>query len=149
VYACVFKTEFTYPIQGLQREDLVVKFGSLTQQSFSSSSLTPLMDIVAAYENVSVHTPISSAPHSFHSALDTAESAPFRTNGLFESYAEGMGRSRASWVHVPLFQSGYQLIVPAGAISSRIRLHNAIYIGPRGERYVCISIAINDLHYEG
>ncbi|KAJ7859433.1 hypothetical protein B0H13DRAFT_2075126 [Mycena leptocephala] len=39
---------------GLQREDLVVKFGSLTQQSFSSSSLTPLMDIVAAYENRSI-----------------------------------------------------------------------------------------------
>ncbi|KAJ7915360.1 hypothetical protein B0H13DRAFT_2000534 [Mycena leptocephala] len=39
---------------GLQREDLVVKFDSLTQQSFSSSSLTPLMDIVAAYENRSI-----------------------------------------------------------------------------------------------
>ncbi|KAJ7859427.1 hypothetical protein B0H13DRAFT_1640061 [Mycena leptocephala] len=39
---------------GFQREDLVVKFNSLTQQSFSSSSLTPLMDIVAAYENRSI-----------------------------------------------------------------------------------------------
>ncbi|KAJ7366891.1 hypothetical protein DFH08DRAFT_835794 [Mycena albidolilacea] len=39
---------------GLQREDLVVKFGSLTQQSFSSSSLKPLVDVVAAHENRSI-----------------------------------------------------------------------------------------------
>ncbi|KAG5648417.1 hypothetical protein DXG03_004991 [Asterophora parasitica] len=36
---------------GLQREDLVVKFGSLTHQAFSSSSLMPLADFVAANEN--------------------------------------------------------------------------------------------------
>lgn len=53
--SCRFQveTEIRYPIQGLQREDLVVKFGSLTQQSFSSSSLKPLVDVVAAHENVS------------------------------------------------------------------------------------------------
>ncbi|KAJ7821929.1 hypothetical protein B0H14DRAFT_2371001 [Mycena olivaceomarginata] len=39
---------------GLQREDLVVKFGSLTQQSFSSLSLKPLVDVVAAHENRSI-----------------------------------------------------------------------------------------------
>ncbi|KAJ7134644.1 hypothetical protein C8R44DRAFT_430786 [Mycena epipterygia] len=39
---------------GLQRNDLVVKFGSLTQQSFSSSSLKPLVDVVAAHENRSI-----------------------------------------------------------------------------------------------
>ncbi|KAJ7761490.1 hypothetical protein DFH07DRAFT_740009 [Mycena maculata] len=40
--------------QGLQRNDLVVKFGSLTQQSFSSSSLKPLVEVVAAHENRSI-----------------------------------------------------------------------------------------------
>ncbi|KAF7365198.1 hypothetical protein MVEN_00391400 [Mycena venus] len=39
---------------GLQRDDLVVKFGTLTQQSFSSSSLKPLVDVVAAHENRSI-----------------------------------------------------------------------------------------------
>ncbi|KAK7048381.1 hypothetical protein R3P38DRAFT_2868986 [Favolaschia claudopus] len=39
---------------GLQRDDLVVKFGSLTQQSFSSSSLKPLVDVVSAHENRSM-----------------------------------------------------------------------------------------------
>jgi len=39
---------------GLQREDLVIKFGSLTQQSFSSSSLKPLVEVVAAHENRSI-----------------------------------------------------------------------------------------------
>ncbi|KAJ7644153.1 hypothetical protein FB45DRAFT_897072 [Roridomyces roridus] len=39
---------------GLQREDLVVKFGSLTQKSFSSSSLKPLVEVVAAHENRSI-----------------------------------------------------------------------------------------------
>ncbi|KAJ7675803.1 hypothetical protein DFH06DRAFT_668896 [Mycena polygramma] len=39
---------------GLQRSDLVVKFGTLTQQSFSSSSLKPLVDVVAAHENRSI-----------------------------------------------------------------------------------------------
>ncbi|KAJ6559173.1 hypothetical protein DFH09DRAFT_521708 [Mycena vulgaris] len=39
---------------GLQRGDLVVKFGTLTQQSFSSSSLKPLVEVVAAHENRSI-----------------------------------------------------------------------------------------------
>jgi len=39
---------------GLQRGDLVVKFGTLTQQSFSSSSLTPLVEAVASHENRSI-----------------------------------------------------------------------------------------------
>ncbi|KAJ7109750.1 hypothetical protein C8R43DRAFT_904566 [Mycena crocata] len=39
---------------GLQRGDLVVKFGTLTQQSFSSSSLTPLVEVVSAHENRSI-----------------------------------------------------------------------------------------------
>ncbi|KAJ7175884.1 hypothetical protein C8R46DRAFT_1079909 [Mycena filopes] len=39
---------------GLQRGDLVVKFGTLTQQSFSSSSLTPLVEVVASHENRSI-----------------------------------------------------------------------------------------------
>jgi len=39
---------------GLKRDDLVVKFGSLTQRSFSSSSLQPLVEVVAAHENRSI-----------------------------------------------------------------------------------------------
>ena len=39
-------------IQGLQRGDLIVKFGQLNKQSFSSSSLQPLADLVAESENV-------------------------------------------------------------------------------------------------
>jgi 26S proteasome non-ATPase regulatory subunit 9 len=39
-------------IQGLQRGDLIVKFGHLNKQSFSSSSLQPLADLVAESENV-------------------------------------------------------------------------------------------------
>jgi len=39
--------------QGMQREDLVVKFGHLTSQSFSSSSLQILAELVAVSENVS------------------------------------------------------------------------------------------------
>ncbi|KAJ7288330.1 hypothetical protein C8J57DRAFT_1445707 [Mycena rebaudengoi] len=39
---------------GLLRNDLVVKFGTLTQHSFSSSSLKPLVDVVAAHENRSI-----------------------------------------------------------------------------------------------
>ncbi|KAJ7250851.1 hypothetical protein B0H12DRAFT_1120101 [Mycena haematopus] len=39
---------------GLQRDDLVIKFGALTQQSFSSSSLKPLVDVVAEHENRSI-----------------------------------------------------------------------------------------------
>ncbi|KAJ6613319.1 hypothetical protein B0H10DRAFT_2049169 [Mycena sp. CBHHK59/15] len=39
---------------GLQRNDLVIKFGSLIQESFSSSSLKPLVDVVAAHENRSI-----------------------------------------------------------------------------------------------
>lgn len=35
------------------RDDLVVCFGSLTRASFSSTSLQPLADLVAAQENVS------------------------------------------------------------------------------------------------
>ena len=40
------------PLQGLQREDLVVKFGHLTSQSFTSSSLQILAELVAVSENV-------------------------------------------------------------------------------------------------
>ena len=40
--------------QGMQREDLVVKFGHLTSQSFSSSSLQILAELVAVSENVSI-----------------------------------------------------------------------------------------------
>jgi len=36
---------------GLQRGDLIVKFGHLNKQSFSSSSLQPLADLVAESEN--------------------------------------------------------------------------------------------------
>jgi len=36
---------------GLQREDLIVKFGGLTQRSFSSGSLQPLVNLVSASEN--------------------------------------------------------------------------------------------------
>ncbi|KAF8123079.1 hypothetical protein K438DRAFT_1913225 [Mycena galopus ATCC 62051] len=39
---------------GLQRNDLVIKFGELTQQSFSSSSLAPLVEVVAANQNRSI-----------------------------------------------------------------------------------------------
>ncbi|KAJ7505303.1 hypothetical protein B0H11DRAFT_414905 [Mycena galericulata] len=39
---------------GLQRDDLVVKFGSLAQHSFSSSSLNPLVEVVMAHENRSI-----------------------------------------------------------------------------------------------
>ncbi|CAE6413808.1 26S proteasome non-ATPase regulatory subunit 9 OS=Bos taurus GN=PSMD9 PE=1 SV=1 [Rhizoctonia solani AG-1 IB] len=36
---------------GLEREDLVLAFGSLTAQSFSNSSLQPLAQLVASHEN--------------------------------------------------------------------------------------------------
>ncbi|KAF9463050.1 hypothetical protein BDZ94DRAFT_1282702 [Collybia nuda] len=36
---------------GLQREDLVIKFGQLNYRTFTSSSLQPLADIVASNEN--------------------------------------------------------------------------------------------------
>jgi len=36
---------------GLKRDDLVLKFGSLGHQSFTSSSLTPLAELVAESEN--------------------------------------------------------------------------------------------------
>ncbi|QRV92507.1 26S proteasome non-ATPase regulatory subunit 9 [Ceratobasidium sp. AG-Ba] len=36
---------------GLQREDLILAFGSLTAQSFSGSSLQPLAQLVASHEN--------------------------------------------------------------------------------------------------
>jgi 26S proteasome non-ATPase regulatory subunit 9 len=39
--------------QGLQREDLIVQFGHLTRQSFDSTSLSRLTDLVAASENAS------------------------------------------------------------------------------------------------
>jgi 26S proteasome non-ATPase regulatory subunit 9 len=39
--------------QGLQREDLILKFGHLDHRSFSSTSLQPLADLVASSENVS------------------------------------------------------------------------------------------------
>jgi len=42
---------------GLQRGDLVVKFGALTQRSFPSSSIEPLATLVAGSENLSL--PIS------------------------------------------------------------------------------------------
>ncbi|KAJ6477417.1 hypothetical protein C8R47DRAFT_984887 [Mycena vitilis] len=48
------KLSLTTPPKGLQRNDLVVRFGALTQQSFSSSSLKPLVDVVAAHENRSI-----------------------------------------------------------------------------------------------
>jgi 26S proteasome non-ATPase regulatory subunit 9 len=38
--------------QGLQTQDLIVKFGQLTRQSFSLPSLQPLADVVSAHENV-------------------------------------------------------------------------------------------------
>lgn len=44
--------------QGLQREDLVVKFGQLNHQSFTSSSLQPLADLVATNENVGSVLPL-------------------------------------------------------------------------------------------
>ncbi|KAF7346345.1 26s proteasome non-atpase regulatory subunit 9 [Mycena sanguinolenta] len=67
---------------GLQRDDLVVKFGALTQRSFSSSSLKPLVDVVAEHENRSI-------------PLKVLRSGQ---NVFFESDAQGMGRSGASWV---------------------------------------------------
>ncbi|KAF8685750.1 26S proteasome non-ATPase, regulatory subunit [Rhizoctonia solani] len=36
---------------GLQREDLILAFGSLTARSFSNSSLQPLAQLVASHEN--------------------------------------------------------------------------------------------------
>ncbi len=41
---------------GLQREDLILKFGSLVKSSFSSpSNLTPLATVVSQNENVSIY----------------------------------------------------------------------------------------------
>ncbi|KAF9267390.1 hypothetical protein L218DRAFT_894633 [Marasmius fiardii PR-910] len=39
---------------GLQREDLVLKFGTLVHSSFTSASLQPLTEVVAANENKSI-----------------------------------------------------------------------------------------------
>lgn len=44
--------KLTHRWQGMQREDLVVKFGHLTSQSFTSSSLQMLAELVAVSENV-------------------------------------------------------------------------------------------------
>lgn len=40
-------------LQGLQREDLIVKFGGLSHRSFTAGSLQPLVSLVGANENVS------------------------------------------------------------------------------------------------
>lgn len=45
--------------QGLQREDVFLKFGSLTASSFVGSSLTPLVQLVAAHENVCIAVSLS------------------------------------------------------------------------------------------
>ena len=40
--------------QGLQRDDLIVKFGQLDESSFKSKTLQPLADLVAENEDVSI-----------------------------------------------------------------------------------------------
>ena len=40
-------------LQSLRREDLILKFGSLTRSSFAANSLQPLSDLVSVNENVS------------------------------------------------------------------------------------------------
>ncbi|KAI0917250.1 hypothetical protein AcW1_007507 [Taiwanofungus camphoratus] len=47
---------------GLMRDDLVVSFGSLTRASFSSTSLQPLADLVAAQENREISVQILRPP---------------------------------------------------------------------------------------
>lgn len=43
-----------YPIKGLIRGDLIVKFGQLVYTSFTSGSLTPVAELVGSSENVSL-----------------------------------------------------------------------------------------------
>ncbi|KAF8503213.1 hypothetical protein BU17DRAFT_58549 [Hysterangium stoloniferum] len=42
-------------VSGLLREDFIVQFGSLTSSAFSSRSLQPLADLVAAHENQTIN----------------------------------------------------------------------------------------------
>jgi 26S proteasome non-ATPase regulatory subunit 9 len=50
----IYASNETRNDQGLQRGDLVAKFGQLNESSFQSNSLQPLADLVAENENVSV-----------------------------------------------------------------------------------------------
>ncbi|KAJ7095848.1 hypothetical protein B0H15DRAFT_774817 [Mycena belliarum] len=54
---------------GLSRGDLVVKFGPLTQGSFSSSSLKPLVELVAAHENRSIPLKVQRAQNDVFLSL--------------------------------------------------------------------------------
>ncbi|PCH40064.1 hypothetical protein WOLCODRAFT_136632 [Wolfiporia cocos MD-104 SS10] len=47
---------------GLMREDLILSFGSLTKSSFSSTSLQPLAEFVAARENREIAVQVLRAP---------------------------------------------------------------------------------------
>jgi 26S proteasome non-ATPase regulatory subunit 9 len=51
VYIIILKRVY---FQGLQRDDLIVKFGQLDESSFKSNSLQPLADLVAENEQVSI-----------------------------------------------------------------------------------------------
>ncbi|KAI0927158.1 hypothetical protein AcV5_007768 [Taiwanofungus camphoratus] len=55
-------TELQPFAKGLMRDDLVVSFGSLTRASFSSTSLQPLADLVAAQENREISVQILRPP---------------------------------------------------------------------------------------
>jgi len=44
---------------GLRREDLIVKFGSLTRSSFTATSLQPLADLVSVNENREIQVIVS------------------------------------------------------------------------------------------
>ncbi|KAJ7672730.1 hypothetical protein B0H17DRAFT_947553 [Mycena rosella] len=93
---------------GLQRGDLVVKFGSLTQQSFSSSSLKPLVDVVAAHENRSIPLKVLRSDHAVFLSLTP------------KSWG---GRGLLGCVHLHRL-AGCSIKGCADAISSRIRLRD-------------------------
>jgi 26S proteasome non-ATPase regulatory subunit 9 len=53
-YKARFKDDHSteFHLQGLRREDLILKFGSLARSSFTANSLQPLADLVSVNENV-------------------------------------------------------------------------------------------------
>ncbi|KAF5382733.1 hypothetical protein D9615_002859 [Tricholomella constricta] len=91
---------------GLQREDLVVKFGALGHRNFSSSSLQPLADLVAANENVRIFLLLRESGNNKKIAATYCNRGASVAAINFPEFdtASGMGRTRDAWLpSSPLF----------------------------------------------
>jgi hypothetical protein len=86
--------------QGMQREDLVVKFGHLTSRSFSSSSLQVLAELVAVSENVSTGgETICMWPNTRLLARVTDQDRSVGSDNINAANPEErLGRPRDAWV---------------------------------------------------